>query len=341
MYIFALILVGFLLVSEETWAQDENATTFPLENFYAKIKHRPRSLLRNFRFGLSTGYGNTFVSNSLNGYGIYQAQSAGARPQIFLPPGPPVTRYTNWINDTAEDTKAIEPGNFTVLSDTAKLGFKGNAFNIPIKATIHYEFLGKYRIGGGYSYEYMNIGNLHSISYSNNIRDLQPFGNAGWMSKYFGMAGMSFYRLNDYLFTGDLQIGGFNPGSNFNSSIVKAGTFINIGVTVERELSEYLRLFARPSFEMKSVQLNLPAGGPPVTNNLNAFYLNIGLSYSIPELPKCFIGDCKIQMNHAHGDREYRSRVHPFFKKQNPQYGENHPRLFKYKGKNKRKLNPY
>jgi hypothetical protein len=46
-------------------------------------------------------------------------------------------------------------------------------------------------------------------------------------------------------------------------------------------------------------------------------------------------------MNHAHGNREYRSRVHPFYKKQNPNYGENYPRLIKYKGKNKRKLNPY
>ena len=46
-------------------------------------------------------------------------------------------------------------------------------------------------------------------------------------------------------------------------------------------------------------------------------------------------------MNHAHGNREYRSQVHPIYKKQNPHYGENHPNLIKYKGKNKYKLNPY
>ena len=141
-------------------------------------------------------------------------------------------------------------------------------------------------------------------------------------------------------FTGDLQLGGYSPGSNFDSSLVKAGTFINLGVTVERELSEYLRIFVRPSYEIKSYTMSL-AAGPSIAHNINAFYLNIGLTYSLPELPKCVIPGCKIQINHAHGDREYRSRVHPIYKKQNPQYGENYPELIKYKGKNKRKLNPY
>jgi hypothetical protein len=74
---------------------------------------------------------------------------------------------------------------------------------------------------------------------------------------------------------------------------------------------------------------------------MNAGYLQVGLSYSIPELPRCYLKDCKIQINHAHGNKEYRSRRHPIYKKQNPGYGENHPTLIKYKGKNKRKLNPY
>ncbi len=295
--------------------------------------------MKNVKFGLSTGYGNTFLSNKLDGYAIYQAP--GKAPQIFVAPGAPIIRHTNWINNVGYDINPIEPGNYTVSSDTAKLGFKGNAFNVPINATIHYEFLKKYRIGAGYSYEYMNMGSLHSISYTDKVGNFRPSDNSGWMSKYYGFVGMSFYRLGDYLFTGDARVGGFNPGTNFNSQIVNAGVFVNVGVTVERELSEYLRVFARPSFEVKSIKTNLYSGGPPVQTNMNAFYLNIGLSYSIPELPKCFIRDCKIQMNHAHGDHEYRSRVHPIFKKQNPQYGENHPRLIKYKGKNKKKLNPY
>jgi hypothetical protein len=70
-------------------------------------------------------------------------------------------------------------------------------------------------------------------------------------------------------------------------------------------------------------------------------YLTVGFTYSLPELPRCFLKDCHAQINHAHGNKEYRSRRHPIYKKQNPGYGENDPTLIKYKGKNKRKINPY
>ncbi len=319
--------------------KEDEATTFPLENFYAKIKKRPRSILRNVKFGLSTGYGNTYFSHQLDGFGIYQA--SGQPPSIFIANSSPTVRIANWVNQGGADVTTFQPGSFIVSSTTDKIGFKGNALNIPFKGTVHYEWRGRYRLGGGYSYELMSIGNLHPISYTDNISSFQPGGSTGWMSKYFGLIGVSFYRLGDYLFTGDAQIGGYNPGGNFDASLVKTAVYVNVGVTVERELSEYLRLFVRPSFEIKSYSLNLPEGGPTIDHHINAFYLNVGISYSIPELPKCFIHDCKIQMNHAHGDREYRSRVHPIYKKQNPQYGENHPNLIKYKGKNKRKMNPY
>jgi len=116
--------------------------------------------------------------------------------------------------------------------------------------------------------------------------------------------------------------------------------FFNLGVTVERDLSEYFRVFARPSFEVKNYGISLPETGLSLKHNLNAFYLNFGVTYRIPELPRCFHRNCQAQINHAHGNREYRSRMHPLWKKQNPGYGENSPTLIKYKGKNKRRINP-
>ena len=329
------------LLPAVSWAQkkEDDGNSFPLDNFYSKIKKQPRSILKNFSFGFSTGYGNTFFSHKLDGFGIYQAKSQP--PSIFLANSTPGVRYSNWVNQVSLDATSVKPGSYLVSADTAKLGFKANAINIPFKLTLHYSWGGRYRIGGGYSYELMSIGSFHPISYADKISTFQPTGASGWMSKYFGMFGVSFYRMGNYLFTGDLQVGGYNPGSNFDASLIQKGVYVNVGVTIERELSEYLRLFVRPSFDFKSYSLGLPEGGKTVSHNINAFYLNVGISYSIPELRKCIKHDCKIQMNHAHGDREFRSRVHPIYKKQNPLYGENHPNLIKYKGKNKRKLSPY
>ncbi|NOT76234.1 MAG: hypothetical protein HOP08_15000 [Cyclobacteriaceae bacterium] len=331
---------GLFVLAMDLQAQDEEKeNTFPLENFYAKIKHRPRSILKNVKFSFSTGYGNTFVSHELGGFGIYQPSNNGAGPRIF--PVGSGGLYNNWVNTFSPDSVPGLSPAFQVSSDTTKLGFKGNALNIPLKLTIHYEFKEKYRIGIGYSYELMNIGSLHPISYGDRILNFQPAPSSGWMNKYFGLIGVSFYRLGNYLFTGDAQIGGYNPGSNFKSDLIDKGIYVNVGVTAERELSEYLKVFVRPSFEIKNYTLHTPGREKSIDLNINALYVNVGISYSIPELPKCFMADCRIQINHAHGDREYRSRVHPFYKKQNPQYGENHPNLIKYKGKNKKKMNPY
>lgn len=322
-------------VQEEPKEQDKSG--FPLDNFYAERKKRPRSFLRHFHFSLSTGYGNSFFSHDLPGYGIYQAP--GASPQIF-PGTSTATRYSNWVNERVLDNTAAVPGAFLVTSDTASLGFRGNAMNIPLKATIHFEFKKRYRIGIGYSFEMMNIGTFSPTAYGDRIGTMQPTNASGTMSRFFGMAGVSFYRIGNYLLTGDIQVGSFSP-SNFDASLATTNVYFNGGVTIERDLSEYLRVFARPSYEIKSYTLTLPEGGNPINHGMNAFYLNVGLTYRIPELPKCFHKGCRIQINHAHGDKEYRSRVHPIYKKQNPNYGENHPTLIKYKGKNKKMLNPY
>lgn len=240
------------------------------------------------------------------------------------------------------DTLNQGPDSFIVSSDSSKLGFKGHALNIPIRLTAHYEFLEKYRVGVGFSYELMNMGNFSAISYSDKINNFRIDKPSGFMSKYFIMLGMSFYRWNDILFTGDVNVGGYNPGKTFDKSLIKKGVFANLGVTIERDFSEYIKVFVRPSFEIKNYTLSVPGSNDrTIVHNLNAFYLNVGFSYRLPELAKCYNSNCNVQINHAHGNKEYRSRMHPFFKKQNPHYGENYPKLLKEKRKNRKKLNPY
>jgi len=319
-------------------AQDDEKPTFPLETIYAKRKPNPvRKILRNVKFSLSTGYGKTYMSHKLDDFGIFQR--TGFDPMIY-PLGMAINpKYSNWINQVSLDTLAVQPDSFLVNGDTATLGFKGKGFNIPLNLTIHYEFLKRFRIGGGLSYEAMFLRQFNPITYTDKIQSFKPGSPNGFMLRYYGMVGASFYRINNYLFTGDLQIGGYKPGKNFDKSLMKRGIYFNLGITAEREFSENLRLFVRPSFDLKKYTLDVE--GKPTVHKMNAAYVQVGLVYSIPELPRCFHKDCKIQMNHAHGNKEYRSRVHPFYKKQNPGYGENHPELIKYKGKNKRKLNPY
>lgn len=319
-------------------AQKDDEVTFPLENFYAKrVKSPVRTILKNFVFSGSVGMGNTFVSHKLDGFGISQAD--GVAPTIF--PADRTNRFSNWLNTIRSPAPGAGPDSFIVSSDSVQLGFKGNAINFPLKLTVHYEFLEKYRLGAGFSYEIMSIGDLHSINFKDKINDFAPSNPSGFMKKYFVLLGVSFYRWNDILFTGDVNVGGYNPGNNFLKPLIKKGIYANMGVAIEKDFSEYIKVFLRPSFEIKNYTLSIPASGDrTIVHNLNAFYLNVGVSYRIPELARCYHPDCHAQINHAHGNKEYRSRMHPFYKKQNPHYGENYPKLLKEKRKNRRKLNP-
>jgi hypothetical protein len=81
-------------------------------------------------------------------------------------------------------------------------------------------------------------------------------------------------------------------------------------------------------------------------------FVHFGFRYNIPEIGRCPIKaknppgteypkdftnkTCRIQKKHIHGNQAFRGQ--PFYKKQNPKIGENHPNLIKFKLFNRRKL---
>lgn len=318
--------------------KSEKDASIPLEHFYIeRDKHSAlRYLLSKLHFGFSTGYGNTSFKHDLSGFGI--RQRTGRQPEIFRS-GNTALAYSNWINDVAGDT-IPSPLSFAVSSDTANLGFKSNTFSIPLKGTVHIEF-DRYRIGGGYSYDYTRVGPFKPVSYSDQIGNYTLDKQGFFMKHYFGMVGAMVYRYYEYAVVVDVNIGGYKLGKQFNRALMQKGMYVNFGATIEREMSEYFRLFVRPSYEIKGYKMIIPESGDVVPHKLSAFYVNVGVTYRLPEIRRCFLETCHAQINHAHGNKEYRSRRHPIWKKQNPHYGENYPTLIKYKGKNKKKLNPY
>ncbi len=333
------LAAGLLFISFTGVAQDD--LSIPLEKFYAERRPRnARKFLRHFHLGLASGYNRQFFSHQFEGFGVYQSAVDTIGPRIFPNGGAITSGHRNWVNNSVTSSNPYVAGEFAATSDTTKLGFKAGSWSIPLRATLHYEFA-NYRIGGGYAFEYMKIGIFRPRWYEDQIDSFEPESPSGFVKKYFGTLGMSFYRIDKFLFTGDAEIGGFKLWKDFNRALLEKGVYVNLGVTVEREMSEYFRLFVRPSFDYKYFTMNLPESSGSVTHNFLAFNFNVGGVWSLPELPKCFHRDCRVQMNHVHGDREYRSRVHPFWKKQNPHTGENYPKLIKYKRKNKKKLNPY
>jgi hypothetical protein len=317
----------------------EKDATIPLEHFYIeRQKGGLRHLLSKLHWGLSTGYGRIAFRHELDGLGIIQQPDS--IPMIFNSVDPTI-KQANWFNRVTPASTGQAAGSFLVNSDTADIGFRSRAFSIPLKATVHIELFEKYRIGGGYSYEFMHLRKFTPTNYDSDISSFEPEANNFFMKKYFGMLGGTVYRYYEYLLAVDVNIGGYKLGKNFDMGVIRKGVYYNLGVSAEREFSEYFRVFFRPSYELKKYRITVPEGGQEIVHHMNGWYINIGATYRLPELRRCFMKDCHAQLNHAHGNKEYRSRRHPIWKKQNPNYGENYPTLIKYKGKNKNKLNPY
>lgn len=316
----------------------EEDATIPLEHFYIQRKKGGlRNLFSKLYFSLSTGYANTPFRHKLDGFGIIQQPDS--LPLIFDHDNTTV-RYSNWTNNIVASDHALTASPFMVNSDTADIGFRSKTFGIPLKASVHVEF-DQYRVGGGYSMSYTRVGEFKPVSYKDDISGYSLEKSNMFIKHYYGMIGARVYRYYEYALVVDANIGGYSLGKDFAKNIMKKSVYINLGVQAEREFSEYFRIFVRPSYEIKSYKLTIPETNQTLKHRLDGFYLNIGVTYRIPELRRCFLRTCHAQINHAHGNREYRSRRHAIWKKQNPHYGENYPELIRYKGNNKRKLNPY
>ncbi len=330
-----------------TYGQDEEKASIPLDRFYAKPQgnNTLRVLLSKLHFGLSTGYGRTYYRQDLSDFAILQQPDS--TPLLFdkdlnLGGNNVSTGYRYWFNTVQQrDNVSINNGDFIVNSDTADLKFKAPGMSIPLMATIHFEFMNKYKIGGGFMFEYHRVGEFRSKNFDGSIAGIAPNFNSTFYKKYFLILGAKVYRYHEYVVSVDAHIGAFNLSNKFDKSLIQKGVYVNIGATIERELSEYFTAFVRPSFDYKNFTLNIPESSQSITTNMNAFYLGVGVTYRIPELRRCVFKQCTTQINHQHGNGLYRSRVHPIYKKQNPHHGENYPRLIKYKKKNRKKLHPY
>lgn len=328
--------------------QDKPEPSIPLDHFYAKPENVSifRLLLSKIHFGLSIGYGQTFYNQNLSGYVVLQQQNS--KPFIFrndldISNNNVSTGYRYWFNDInqSQDVEIDFANDFLVNSDTTDLVFQAPGRGIPLMATIHIEFLNRFKIGGGFMFEYHRPEDFKAKNLTSSITSISPDFGGAFYKKYFLVLGAEVYRYYNYSLSLDAHIGTFDLSKKFNKSLVQKGIFVNIGATIERDLSEYFTAFVRPSYDLKNFTISLPESGNTITTNMNALYVGVGLTYRIPELRRCFIQSCATQVNHQHGNKEYRSRKHPFYKKQNPHHGENYPRLIKYKKKNKKKLNPY
>lgn len=335
------------LVTNGLYAQDDEKASIPLDHFYADPQSGGafRKILSKLHFSLETGYGRTYYRQDLSDFNILQRSDSLFifSPDLNTSGGNLTSGADYWFNTgSIQSNISFNNGSdFLLGGDSTDFKFESIGTSIPISGMIHIE-IDRYKIGGGFMFEYHRVGEFKPSAFGDRINRFQPNFKSALYKKYFVTLGAKVYRYNEWLLSVDTRVGAYRLGKNFDSNLVQKGIFVNFGATIERELSEYFSAYVRPSFDFKNYTLNLPESSLSVNHSMNALYVGIGIKYRIPEHPKCFIKNCTTQINHQHGNsRVYRSRMHPIYKKQNPHHGENYPKPVKYKRKNRRKVNPY
>lgn len=339
------ILIGLIICCALSISYGQVQGPVLFDRFYNKPGDvSTRSLINKLSLGVSTGYGKTFYKHKLDGFAILQNSDS-----LFLFDNTSniaddtlTVAYSNWINTVnAINGVPISTTDKLVSSDTTDLGYKSTATSIPLMITVHYEF-DRYRIGLGAEFEFHTLKKFKPLDSSTGLAEFSSPVRSALFKRYFLNFGARVYRYWEYSLVVDAQIGTMKYGKNFDLAFIKKGVYFNLGATIEREFSEYFTAFVRPSYEIKNYNISFQESSNTITHKQPAFFIHVGAFLRFPDVPRCRIKNCQTQINHTHGGgKNWRSRMHPFYKKQNPHYGENYHKLIKYKGKNKKKINPY
>ena len=328
MFVFSLLTVAASAQGFNPGFEEKNP--YPLRAFFNK-----------FSINVSSGYGRTFYRHTLENYS-YLRNEAGSFiiPANAIAPNDTLAGFGDWFASATPATVITGNGpdsevngyKYIAAGDTSSIDMKGGGYNIPVQLTIYYNLF-RVRLGGG-------VGlNFHGANVPQPENFLSRFPEPGRintrMSYYYFLLGYSVYEYYDNAFGLDIRYGKLNMGKSFDQNTIEASPFINIGITIEKVISEYFRVYLRPAYEIKSYKVNLP-GLAPIDHHDNALLLTLGVSLNYPEMPRSPIKNDNIQMRHYVTDpkgnrREFRGQ--PFWRKQDPKIGELYPELIKTKRK--------
>lgn len=296
-----------------------------------------RKVLNKFSLTVLPGYGRTFYRQGLKDVAFLERGTA----LYLLPEASNNTAgYQDFLNSPLLISPIIaQPGDRIIAAnDSTAFNFTGSGYNLPISANLQFVH-GKFRLGGGIAYEFHKLGTFEAETPSGTLK-LTPVKDKTTFKRFFGSAA---YRFYDYRYTSlaaEVKVGTLKRGKAFDLNyITEGGLTAELGINIEKNFSEYLRLVGKVAYEIKSYKNNIPELAVDLKTRQPGLYFSLGMSINFPEIRRCPIPRCRIQTKHVHGNKEYRG--HPLTKIQTPGYGENHRKLLRYKRKNKKKINPF
>ncbi len=293
---------------------------------HAKEQFSFRKWLNKFHLSLQAGYGRThytYQATASQGITMYKERgnfyipfgnqpqqghsNSGLAYQVRWFDGPYVLMptYTD-LSLLPEEDKAAGMTKFT-----------GTATTIPITLSIYRHIGSKFRFGIGGT---LFINSIESLQYKQqDEEDDQDLGT-------YKPTHTTHYRLRPILIGGfkfienaavslliDVHIGGADFVYAQLNDPIPVDVFLfgvqNIGLTLETHISEYLRAQFRLSYDHGDTVTTLPSSPKRkmgIVKEFNSILFQIGLSFNLPEIPRCPLPNCRIEVKHKHRGKPYR-----------------------------------
>jgi hypothetical protein len=217
--------------------------------------------------------------------------------------------------------------------------FVGEEYAFPVNAGVRIDMFGIFTIGGGYGKEFGRITNLGNGDHQFNLEGTsytfdKLYGTFGLVLydarrrilflnwRYRNYSGNNFYMQSElkqrirqnypWHFILEGEYGSVNINKSYDSHLSATEPYYSIGFRMEREFSEYAKMFVKPAVSFTTLSYN-----KMVTHNnidvlerqnlqQNLFTINFGLSINIPGTKRCKVGGCGVVMKHIHNGVEYR-----------------------------------
>lgn len=280
----------------------------------------------------------------------YSLPFDGVPYQYFPDPVNPLNPLIYALLSSSASTPADPTGPITlrpaaapyllVNTETQPLGFQGQFSGIPVTLQLHFNWW-RLRIGGGYTYEIQFSRPLQPTYLQGSIRPYEPNFNRTRTTRWYGMLGYTFLKWWRYDFVAEVNYGRLKTGPQFNPAAISRNNHFNVGVSIEYNLSEYVRIIARPSWDIKSYQVRVNET-LTIRHRNPTLYLQGGLSISIPEIPRSPMKSDHTQLKHVYTNpkngKRKEVRGQSIWKRQNPKAGENHRRLNQHLPSRKNKV---
>jgi hypothetical protein len=275
-----------------------------------------RKLLSRVRTNVSLGYGRSWYSYEVGQHAQARKDAVVVFQEgdkFYINAEKPGTVYLiQWFHGPYVCMKSYVrpqdlPNNKKII---ARAKFTGEGSTLPIVLSLHTDFWRKMRVGlGGALF-------MHTLEYlvhegrddEETIGNYTPIKNRYYHVRPFVMLGFKFVDhatwsiLLDSHFGVDLP---FAAAAWHSMHILNLGVQ-DIGITIERKVSEHFRLFGRLSYERFNPLDTFDDSSSPAALERSSILLQLGLSFHYPEIPRCTLPGCKVERKHKHVGKTYR-----------------------------------